>query len=105
MNEKLELILNEVHSQLTESDPFFDVAHSETLVEEEDQLTVLISIEPKSNLEFEDSRVEGKTQHLEFTITDDNDISLIIGEDTEVAVSRGNIFACLYWGEVVKELS
>lgn len=102
MDTRIKTILEEINSELGGNSKLFNIEYSETLTDEPDNLAVLISFTPKSDIEVEDGCIDGKKQHLEFCVFDEGEICLIVGEDTELALNKGNIFACLYWGEVIK---
>lgn len=104
MSKKIETILNAARTAMGGSANHFVIEHSDTLVDDDDLFSALISFAPRKDIPIEDGRVDGKTQHLEFIVADDGDIMLIIEEDTEIDATKENIFACLYWGEVVRDV-
>lgn len=105
MDNRITAILNEITEALGDSARMFIIEHSETLVDEGDEIGVLVSFTPRQDLDFEDGQVKAESQYLEFYRHADGEVCMITGEDTEHGVTSASIYACLYWGAVVKPLS
>lgn len=80
---------------------YFDILLSGVMLDEPDILSVLVQFSPREDLDFEDTVVAGSKVHLQFDIVDD-DPQLILGEDDEIEITKGNLYAAMYWSEVCK---
>jgi len=103
--EKEKNILKAVNDALGKDIKYFDVEKSETLVEEENYYSMTVQISPKKDvLAPYDCIIKGEKHILQFDAFDD-EINLMVGEDGdhELNITYGNIYAQLYWGEVVHE--
>lgn len=80
----------------------FEIRLDEVLNEDEDSYSCTFSFEPKQ-VEGREYKVTGEKHSLEFCVYD-GDPCLIVGEDTDVEISFGNIYAQLYWLEATEAL-
>ena len=105
MSNKAEKILKSVKDALGGDVKYFDIEKSEVLVEEENYYSMTVQISPKKDvLAPYNCIIKGENHILQFDTFDD-EVNLMVGEDAdnELNVTYGNIYAQLYWGEVIDE--
>ena len=98
---KRDIVLSAIKQAMGRHVNYFEIMDDETLEDSEDIYSITVFFNPKK-IEIEDGKVCSEGQTLIFQISDDEDPVLIIGEDTEQEITAANIYASLYWGEVVK---
>ena len=83
----------------------FDIEKSEVLAEEEDYFSMTVCVKPKQEY-FTDKyfKAVGGESYLQIDFID-GQYCLMAGEDAEIGldITRGNIYAQFYWGEVLQE--
>ena len=105
--EKENKILNVVKAALGGDIGFFNVEKSEVLSEEDNYLSMTVCISPKPDaFNRADMQVKPDAEKCYVQIdTFDDEFNLMVGEDGdhELDVTYGNIYAQLYWNEVIRE--
>lgn len=102
---KEESILDAVKKALGKEAQFFNIIKSEALVEEENYLSMTVCLQPNEK-ELLECNMKTKNRGVYLQVDHfDNEFNLMVGEDgdTELTLSYGNIYAQLYWGEVLEE--
>lgn len=101
MDSRSQQIMDSITLALGKDARYFDICMSEILVDDPDVLSVLVNFSPKTDLDLEDTTIAGSDICLQFDLIDDNP-QLILGEDDEFEITKGQLYAALYWGEVCK---
>lgn len=83
---------------------YFDIKQGEVLCDDGNIFSMTIAVSPQYHPMDWDYELTGQTQFLQLEMDEDGDISLIAGEDDELELSVRNIYALLYWGEVINEV-
>jgi len=103
MSKAIKELLECLKSALGADANYFNIELSEVLVDDDELFSMTVLIEPKKNA-FSTLRykVYVRKSYLEVCIIDNNKV-LMIGEDIEVEISYGNIYAQLFWSEILSE--
>jgi len=84
---------------------YFDIEKSEILDAEEDCFSMTVCVKPSQEY-FADKyfKAEGGENYLQIDLID-GQYCLMAGEDAEIGldITRANIYAQFYWGEVLQE--
>ncbi len=96
-------ILEAIKEAMGDHVEYFVISLDEVLVIEDDYCSYTFCFAPKesSNAEI---IVTGGKHSLRFDIDEDGCIDLILGEDTQTAVTKENIYMQLYWHEVTEAI-
>ena len=98
--ERIKIVVKLFNEALGAYAKYFDIKHSEVLVDEPDYLSITISIKPLE-AKVEDGVIKGSEQLIE-VLFDGTDLpQMIFGEDAERDINFGNIFCYLYWCECI----
>jgi len=102
------ILLKSIETALGQHWKYFEVEPADIWVNEDNIYSQMFSfkpIDPKS----EDSKLVGGIHFLEVMAEDNGEeqeieISLIVGEDTQISLTAGNIYSQLYWCEALKPI-
>jgi len=97
-----EALVKYVKDVMSGHEKYFNIEFSEVLVDDDDQYSATIGIEPKKDFQVEDGQVVGSKQYIELSVDDTGLIQMVIGEGDEFDMSFALIYSQLYWGEAIR---
>ena len=105
MDKQAAIVMSLIKEALGGHEKYFDITFGEFLVEEEYFQAMTIGIKPRK-IDVEDGEAVGEKQLIQFDVErvgdEDYEYNLVIGEDTQLDITFGNIYSVLYWCEAVK---
>lgn len=94
-------ILNAIKEALGSHEAMFVISLDETLVIEDDYQSYNFAFAPRA-ADHPEYKVTGDRQSLQIDVDEDGELSLIQGEDTQIPLTRENIYCQLYWHEATE---